>query len=158
MEQMTAAHKTLPFGTVLRVDNLDNGMSTEVRINDRGPFVGNRIIDLSHAAARSINMLGPGTANVRLTILRAPVAAQPGVFVVQFAALSSPEAAEHVRAQMQARYGTAVVRQRPGSPPLWRVLVGQAPDPARAEELAQQIRTEQNAPKAFVIRLDPVVN
>ena len=59
MEDMTAAHKRLPFGTVVRVDNLDNGRATEVRINDRGPFVHDRVIDLSRAAAREIEMLGP---------------------------------------------------------------------------------------------------
>ena len=65
MYQFTAAHRTLPFGVVLRVTNLSNGKQTEVRINDRGPFVGNRIIDLSLSAARAIEMVGPGTAQVR---------------------------------------------------------------------------------------------
>jgi len=59
MYQFTAAHRTLPFGAVLRVTNLNNGKQTEVRVNDRGPFVGNRIIDLSLSAARAIDMIGP---------------------------------------------------------------------------------------------------
>src|SRR5260370_33856375 len=63
MEKMTAAHRTLPFGTMLRVVNLDNEKTTQVRINDRGPFVRDRIIDLSHAAAQAISM--SGAANVR---------------------------------------------------------------------------------------------
>lgn len=72
MEKMTAAHKRLPFDTWVNVKNLTNGQSTEVRINDRGPFVGKRIIDLSRAAAREIDMLGSGTARVRLTVIRPP--------------------------------------------------------------------------------------
>ena len=69
MYDMTAAHKTLPMNTVVRVDNLDNGKSIIVRINDRGPFVRGRIIDLSNKAAREIEMVGRGTANVKLTVL-----------------------------------------------------------------------------------------
>lgn len=67
---MTAAHKTYPFGTVVRVTNLRNGRSVQVRINDRGPFVKNRIIDLSKGAAKKIDMIQAGTAPVRLDILR----------------------------------------------------------------------------------------
>ena len=67
---MTAAHKQLPFQTWVRVENLDNGRSTEVRITDRGPFVAGRIIDLSRAAARAIGMIATGTAKVRITVTR----------------------------------------------------------------------------------------
>ena len=66
MHQLTAAHRQLPFGTIVRVTNLANGKQIEVRITDRGPFVNNRVIDLSLAAARAIDMVGPGTAHVRL--------------------------------------------------------------------------------------------
>jgi rare lipoprotein A len=69
MYAMTAAHKTLPMNTMVKVYNKDNGKSTIVRINDRGPFVGTRIIDLSNTAAHKIDMVKKGTANVRLTIL-----------------------------------------------------------------------------------------
>jgi len=68
-EELTAAHKSLPFNTLVRVENVRNGKSVVVRINDRGPYVGNRIIDLSHKAARNIEMVGAGTADVRLTII-----------------------------------------------------------------------------------------
>lgn len=63
----TAAHKTLPFGTRVNVKNLDNGLSTDVVINDRGPFKSGRIIDLSYAAANRINMVGRGTARVKIS-------------------------------------------------------------------------------------------
>jgi rare lipoprotein A len=69
MWAMTAAHKTLPMNTIIKVTNLKNGRSTVVRINDRGPFVSNRIIDLSKAAASKIGMIGSGTAPVKLEVL-----------------------------------------------------------------------------------------
>ncbi len=69
MYDFTAAHKTLPMNTILRVTNLNNGKSVRVRINDRGPFVNNRIIDLSKAAASKIDMIGTGTAPVKLEVL-----------------------------------------------------------------------------------------
>ena len=69
MHGLTAAHRTLPFNTILKVKNLDNGQSVQVRINDRGPYAKNRIIDLSKKAARRIDMLGPGTARVALILM-----------------------------------------------------------------------------------------
>ncbi len=66
---LTAAHRTLPLGTILDVTNLQNGKTVRVRINDRGPFVRGRIIDVSRAAAREIELIGPGVEEVRLTIV-----------------------------------------------------------------------------------------
>jgi rare lipoprotein A len=71
-KQFTAAHRTLPFGTWVRVTNLANGRSVDVRINDRGPWVDGRIIDLSYAAARRLEAIGPGLVRVELTILQPP--------------------------------------------------------------------------------------
>lgn len=70
MNSYTAAHKTLPFNTVLQVDNVENGKSVVVRINDRGPYIANRIIDLSRRAAEDLDMIGSGTASVRLMLIR----------------------------------------------------------------------------------------
>ncbi len=154
MEQMTAAHRTLPFGTQVQVENLDNGMSTQVRINDRGPFIDNRIIDLSHAAANAIQMVGPGVARVRLTIVGEPAVPEPALFAIQVAAFSSRENADRMQARMAGLYGSATLRLRAGATPLWRVLVGQAPDPDHAEVLARQIRAAEQVPEAFVVRLD----
>lgn len=67
---MTAAHRTLPFGTVVLVKDLDNGRAVKVRINDRGPFIRGRIIDLSRGAARKLGMLEAGLAHVRIEVLR----------------------------------------------------------------------------------------
>ncbi len=66
MYQLTAAHRAFAFGTKLRVTNLENGKSVVVRVNDRGPFVGDRIIDLSYAAAKQIEMLSTGVVEVKL--------------------------------------------------------------------------------------------
>ena len=72
MEAMTAAHRTLPFGTRVRVRNLDNSASVEVRINDRGPVRRDRIIDLSRAAARRLGLLATGTVRVRIEVIEYP--------------------------------------------------------------------------------------
>ncbi len=66
---LAAAHRFLPFGTHVRVDNLANGRSVVVRINDRGPFVGGRVIDLTRGAAAAIGMIHSGTAKVRITVI-----------------------------------------------------------------------------------------
>ncbi|MBV9399810.1 MAG: septal ring lytic transglycosylase RlpA family protein [Bryobacterales bacterium] len=70
--KLTAAHPTLPFDTWVEVTNLRNGRQVKVRINDRGPFIDGRIIDLSFAAAHTIEMVGPGTVKVKLKVIKAP--------------------------------------------------------------------------------------
>ena len=114
MEKFTAAHRTLPFGTLVRVVNLDNDKLVDVRINDRGPFVGDRIIDLSHAAAQAIGLIGPGVARVRLEVMQTPVAATvPGYYAVQVGAFQYRANAERLRAEMEAHYGAARLVLRP---------------------------------------------
>lgn len=66
---LTAAHRTLPFGTIVQVKNLSNGRTVRLRINDRGPFIGNRIIDVSRGGARQLGLIGAGTARVEVTQL-----------------------------------------------------------------------------------------
>src|ERR1700684_1061733 len=83
METLVAAHRTLPFNTWVRVTNLSNSKSVDVRIIDRGPFVGGRIIDLSHAAAQVVDLIGPGVAQVRLEIIAPPQSPEPALFGVQ---------------------------------------------------------------------------
>ena len=160
MEQMVAAHRTLPFQTMVRVRNLTNDKTVDVRIIDRGPFVANRIIDLSHAAARAIDLIGPGVANVELTIISAPEAAiaaiaAPAQFAVQVGAFRDRANADRMQQQMATAYGAAKLVIRQSDPPLWRVLAGSEPSPDDAEALASRIRQEQNLSTAFVVRLDP---
>jgi len=156
MEQLTAAHRTLPFGTLVRVVNLENDKFVDVRINDRGPFVPDRIIDLSHAAARAIDLIGPGTARVRLEVLQAMPISTPGFYTVQVGAFQYRPNAERLRLEMEARYGAARLVLRPGDPPVWRVLVGRAATLDDAGALAARIRAEQagKLDQAFVIRED----
>jgi rare lipoprotein A len=154
MEGFTAAHRTLPFGTWVRVVNLTNGRAVDVRITDRGPFVENRIIDLSHAAAGAIGLIGPGVARVRIDILSVPnIAAAQNWYAVQAGAFLDQDRAERVRAALEREYGSARLVLRPGSPPMWRVLVGRAPSEEAANALVQRIRQQEGT--AFVVRLDP---
>jgi rare lipoprotein A len=150
MEKLTAAHRTLPFGTQVLVRNLDNDRTVTVRINDRGPFVKGRILDLSRAAARELAMIGPGTARVRLVVAAAaPVAA--GWFAVQLGAFRERTNAERVRERARA-YGESRLVLRDGDPPLWRVLVGREPALEAAQALAERLR--RDFPDSFVVRLD----
>jgi rare lipoprotein A len=153
MEKLTAAHRTLPFGTWVRVTNLTNDKAVDVRIIDRGPFVGGRVIDLSHAAAEVIDMVGAGIARVRLDIVSAPVvAAAENWYAVQAGAFREKDRAETLRESMEREYGSARLVFRGGSVALWRVLVGREPTEDAADVLAQKVRQEAGA--AFVVRLD----
>ncbi len=155
MEKLTAAHRTLPFNCWVEVLNLANNKSVRVRITDRGPFVASRIIDLSRAAARQIEMIGPGTAQVRLQVI-APPEMQTGEdsFAVQVGAFQDRGNAERLAEEMKNRFGESRLVLRDGSPQLWRVLVGREQNLDAANALAEKIRTERGA--AFVVRLDPL--
>ncbi|NBB90908.1 MAG: septal ring lytic transglycosylase RlpA family protein [Spirochaetes bacterium] len=97
--KLTAAHKTLPFGTVVKVTNTDNGKTVTVRINDRGPFVENRIIDLSRGAAERVEMTGTGVARVQLEIIH-PGEVDPGTRVIQIGSFSMPDNADAVATRL----------------------------------------------------------
>lgn len=157
MEKFTAAHRTLPFGTWVRVRNLKNEKTVDVRINDRGPFVGGRIIDLSHAAAWAIGLIRPGTEKVRLEVIAAPAVIPPAHYAVQVGAFQDRANAERIRKDMERRYGSARLVLRQGSPPVWRVLVGSEPGLESASALADRVRSdgEAGAGSAFVVRIDP---
>jgi rare lipoprotein A len=157
MEKLTAAHRTLPFDTWVRVVDLDNSKTVEVRIIDRGPFIDGRIIDLSHAAAKAIEMIGPGIAKVRLEIVKASPSPGVAVYGVQVGAFRERSNAENLRGQMAARYGAAKIVRRPGNPDMWRVLVGAEPSEDAARELSKRIRgdsVEKIAP--LIVRIDTV--
>jgi rare lipoprotein A len=151
MEKLTAAHRTLPFGTVVRVLNTANQQTTEVRINDRGPYVQNRVIDLSHAAAQAISM--PGTATVQLEIISTVPAATRGadLFAVLIGAFTDRGQAEQLRSEMQKKYGVARLVFREGDQ-TWRVQVGLEPTIESANQLAEQLNKTGDV---FVVRVDP---
>ncbi len=127
MYDYTAAHKTLPFGTYVRVQNLDNGRSVVVRINDRGPFVKDRIIDLSYAAAKAIGMVGPGTARVRITVVspHPRVLAPVGVYYVQVGSFLDPGKAYSLQRSLLAHFSSVTVtRALVNGVTYYRVRVG----------------------------------
>jgi rare lipoprotein A len=153
MHTFTAAHRTLPFNSVVRVTNLDNGKQTEVRINDRGPFVANRVIDLSLAAAQAIEMWGPGTANVRLEILSGPNP-RTGFFGVQVGAFKVQENAERFRDEMEAAYPPATIETYDaGDGTYYRVRVGKLPSEDAAQKLADRLHSEGRK-AALIVRID----
>jgi len=153
MEKLTAAHRTLPFGTWVEVTSLSNNKQVRVRITDRGPFVEGRIIDLSRAAARQIAMIGPGTAKVRLEVIEPPPAPSvSALFAVQIGAFLDRANAERLRNSLQQRFGECRLSVREGSPPMFRVLVGREPSIEGANAIAERLRSNGSA--AFVVRLD----
>jgi len=141
MYDMTAAHRTLPFGTQVMVTNLENGRAATVRINDRGPFVGDRIIDLSYAAARVLGMIGPGTVRVRLDILGgAPTAPGAGGWFVQAGSFISKDNASRLVRELETRgyAGVRISRYETPAQVYFRVRVA-APDEDSAGALARRL-------------------
>ena len=153
MYKLTAAHRTLPFDTLVRVTNLNNGRSTTVRITDRGPFVEGRIIDLSLAAAREIESVGPGVVPVRLEVL-GNVDVTAGYFTVQVGAFHDRGNAERLRDRLSAAYSPIFIQQY-DSPDgtFYRVRVGKISGEDSAHDFGEQLRSKEGfAP--FVVRLD----
>lgn len=133
MHQPTAAHRTMPFGTWLRVDNLTNGKTTEVRITDRGPFVEGRIIDLSRFAAERIALIRPGIAPVRLTVIKPPLGGVIERYGVQVAALAQEEDARKLRRQLEESFSpVAIFPHSDGPSTVHRVIAGQGTREAAA--------------------------
>lgn len=156
MNAMTSAHKILPMGTRLRVTNLRNNRSIVVRVNDRGPFVKSRIIDLSFAAAKELDIVASGTALVRIESIAdaSGAAIVLGPFTVQVGAFTDPENAYRLAGQLEKRYGSSSVQRGWVKGILYhRVRVGRYPEIAAAESVRQEF--EQNGtPAAFVVALD----
>jgi rare lipoprotein A len=152
MEKLTAAHRTLPFGVWVEVRNLSNGRTVAVRINDRGPFVDGRIIDLARAAAREIDMISAGVVQVRLLVIEPPGPAGKEAYTVQVGAFENRSNAERLARSLRRRFRECQVVRRESSSPPWRVLVGKEPTPEAAASLARELRKEFRS--AFVVRLD----
>ncbi len=138
MHALTAAHPSLPFGSMVEVTNLDNGRRVRVRINDRGPFLKNRVIDLSYAAAETIEMIGAGTARVQLALLgTAPV--EPVRYTVQVGAFQDQVRAEELAAQLGSLFPAVEVR----SDGAWhRVQIGEYTVRELADDLRRRLHRE----------------
>ena len=154
MSAMTAAHRTLPLNSVVRVTNLRTGAATMVRITDRGPFVEGRVIDLSLAAAKAIDVWRPGTAPVRLDVLDTPASLDSGGrWCVQIGAFHEHRAAEELSEHLSRRYLTAKVLDFPSPAGDWWVRVRVLNDDrARAEEITRDTHPDKGS--AFLVRLD----
>jgi rare lipoprotein A len=166
MYGISAAHKTLPMGTYVRVQNMNNNRTLDVRINDRGPFVGNRIIDLSYGAAKQLGVVGPGTAPVKITALGAPVsqpagntsptAYQPmdyysGDFTFQVGAFAEKANAERLVQKLAHRYKNAHMTPFfDGTRTFYRVRVGHTADLEEADTYEQHLK-ENGFPETFIV-------
>ena len=149
MYGMTAAHRTLPLPAYVRVTNLQNGRSVVVRVNDRGPFVGNRIIDLSYTAAAKLDMLRNGTAMVEIRTID-PTAPPPAITASASApAPTAPAAAGTAVSPPAAPLTVVPVAEAPAPAPALFVQAGAFSDPANAERLAERLRGS-NLGKVFV--------
>jgi peptidoglycan lytic transglycosylase len=167
MYALTAAHKTLPLGVYVRVRNLANGREAIVRINDRGPFVKERVIDLSYAAAKLLGITESGTALVRIEALgfrvdsgsaaqsyRPPASYDTGRFAVQIAAFTNRDNAERLANRMRMTRGNSGIQKvLLNGHIFFRVRVGSYGSLARAEEDRKKFEHE-GFPGSFVVALD----
>ena len=154
---MTAAHRTLPMGTVVRVTNLANGQSVFVKITDRGPFVDGRILDLSLAAAKAIDVYRPGTAKVRVEAYAPPL--HPGEdpngrWCVQIGAFLDPADAIQLKNDLSRRYTTAKVIEFAGPTGHWVRINPAHPDKATASEIADTIHVPDPGAQPYLVRLN----
>lgn len=152
MNAMVAAHRTLPFGSVVRVTNLNNGLTADVRIIDRGPFVDGRILDLSRAGAKALRIIGPGTAPVRIRLLYSPML-PGGDFTVQVGAFSVRANAERLRDRMLAHYQPVMIQEfDTADGPYYRVRVGRFAALESALDLADELQANDGF-QTFVVRM-----
>ena len=139
MYMMTAAHRELPLNTIVEVRNLDNDRRVQVRVNDRGPFVKGRILDLSYAAARELDMVRMGTAEIELRVIEMgdPLLAPGDVLTVQVAAFQDRSRADDLVARLTPDFPEAHIEE---AAPWYRVRVGAYTDSASAEDVRERLR------------------
>lgn len=154
MNGMTAAHRTLPLGSVVRVTNVKTGHTALLRITDRGPFVPGRVIDLSLAAAKQVDVWLPGTAKVRIEVMQAPSSlVVGGRWAVQMGAFKHEGSADQLVDHLARRYQTAKVTSFPSPIGDWWVRVRvDHDDKHKAEEVARDTHTPEGS--IFLVRLD----
>ena len=152
---MTAAHRELPMGSIVRVTNLTNNQSVIVRITVRGPFVDGRILDLSLAAAKAIDVYRPGTAKVRVEAYAPPVGSDPaGHWCVQIGAFLDEADAIQLKNDLTRRYTTAKVIEFAGPTGHWVRINPKYPDKATASQIADSIHIPDPGAQPYIVRLD----
>ena len=153
MNQMTAAHRTLPLNSLVRVTNMKTGHSAIVRITDRGPFIGERMLDLSMAAAKATDVWGPGLAWVKMEVLQTPVPIdEGGKWAVQIGAFNTTSAAIQMKQHLIAAYPSAKVLEFPGPTGDWVRIRVEHDDRAMAEQISRSVTTPEGG--VFLVRLD----
>lgn len=154
MHAMTAAHRTYPLGSIVRVTNTKTGSAALVRITDRGPFIPGRVLDLSLAAAQKVGVWKPGIAEVKVELMQsAAQPGQPGKWAVQIGGFPDQNEASKLADHLTRRYRTAKVRQFASPAGDWWIRVRVlADDHERAQKLAAETKTPEGA--VFLVRLD----
>ena len=153
MNQMTAAHRTLPLNSIVRVTNMKTGGSAIVRVTDRGPFIGERMLDLSLAAAKALDVWEPGTAWVKMEVLTTPVPLDSGgKWEVQIGAFDSVQAATALKDEILNRYHPARVVEFTGPTGEWVRVRVQDDRRELAEEISRNLTSPQGG--VFLVRLD----
>ena len=154
MHAMTAAHRTLPLGSIVRVTNVNGGESCVVRITDRGPFIEGRILDLSRAAAENLGLVQKGTGQVRLEVLTTPASIETGgKWAVQIGGFGHEESARDFAGHLSRKYHTAKVLTFNSPAGDWWVRVRVKDDlRARAEEVMHDAKVSEGG--IFLVRLD----
>lgn len=151
--QLTAAHRTLPLNSIARVTNVKTGHSAVVRITDRGPFIEGRMLDLSLAAAKAVDVWRPGLATVKLEVMHTPTDIDSGGrWCVQIGAFTDKEQASKLKDKLMRRYHTAQVLQFTGPTGDWVRIRPLNDDKSRAQEVARDTKTPEGS--IFLVRLD----
>jgi rare lipoprotein A len=150
---LTAAHRTLPMNSLVKVTNVSTGQAVIVRITDRGPFVPDRLLDLSLGSAKAIGVWRPGVAKVRVDVYAAPSALDSGGrWCVQIGAFKSEKEAEKLKDQLLRKYHTANVIEFAGPTGHWVRIRPMGDDRARATEIAHGLQPSEG--EAYLVRLD----
>jgi rare lipoprotein A len=152
-DALTAAHRTLPMNSLIRVTNLSTGQAAILRITDRGPFVHDRMLDLSLASAKAIGVWRPGVAKVRVEVFAAPSPLDTGGrWCVQIGAFKNEKEAYKLRDQLTRKYHTANVIEFTGPTGHWVRIRPQSDDKTRAVEIARDLEPSEG--EAYLVRLD----
>jgi rare lipoprotein A len=158
MYGLTAAHRLMPLGTTVKVTNRENGRSVTVKVNDRGPFVHGRILDLSYGAAKNLEMTSTGTAPVAIEVLDLPKnfrASGAGRFTVQVGAFEIEENAKRLAERLRNKYADVyLVTLRTNQNTIYRVRVGLLGQERLALQVAERLSAEDHL-DTFVTRKDP---
>lgn len=150
---LTAAHRTLPMGSLVEVTNLKTGQSAVMRITDRGPFVEDRMLDLTIASAKAIGIYQTGMAEVRMDVYLTPKPIDTGGrWCVQIGAFHSEGPALKLKAQLQRKYSDANVIEFPGDKSYWVRIRPEGDNRAMAEQIARRLRPSEG--EAYLTRLD----